>query len=201
VLFLAVPILVGLAFLGRQFLALWMGPQYAETCYPAMLILVMPMPIALAQTIGARILQGKGTVAPLFWLTLVQGALTVAIGVALVRPFGIEGVAWGSSIALTLQSLAVITLACRNVGAAISTYLLRAWMLPALAALVLVGVATISRSYISAISHWGTLCLTVLIGLTMYFPLVVLLDSSLRRLLRRLSSLLISWSSQRFEAT
>src|SRR5436309_2806546 len=60
VLWLILPVQLGLLLLGRPFLLLWMGPEYAELSYPTLAILALPLSLALSQSVSARILYGTG---------------------------------------------------------------------------------------------------------------------------------------------
>jgi len=186
-LYLAVPIQVGLLFLGRPFIALWMGPKYADLCYPPLAILALSLTVALAMAMASRILEGIGRVRSLFASTVIQAVLTVGLSLLLVRPFGILGVAWGTALPLAVQSIVVIVIACRACQVRVLTYLLQAWTRPLLAAVFLAVVWSLARASFPPVSSWTALLATGLAGLMVYAPFVVVFDSSLWGLLRQVT--------------
>jgi O-antigen/teichoic acid export membrane protein len=185
-LFLGLPITLGLILLGHPFIALWMGPRYAELCYPALVILSLPLPLALVQGISTRLLEGIGKVASLSAVTAVQAVLMIAVSIALVKPLGIEGIAWGFTVPLVIQSMVVVVMACQASDVRISKFIARACVLPAATAGFLALVWLAARWWLGPISSWAGLLAIGTAGLVGYSVLVACLDPSLRRLARRL---------------
>ncbi len=194
-LYLVIPIQIGLCFLGRPFLALWMGPKYADLCYPVLAIITMSLSLALAMGMASRILEGVGKVASLFGSTVIQAVLTVGLSIALIRPFGIKGVAWATAVPLAVQSVVVIAIACRAAHVRFPSYLYHAWSKPLLAGCFLAAVWYLAGVWLPPISSWVGLFATGLGGLALYFPLLICLDPSLRRLAAAL------WARSRPSAT
>ena len=62
VLYMAIPIEAGLLIFGHDFLALWMGAEYAKACYGIMTVLSIPMFLVVSHAIPARMLEGIGRV-------------------------------------------------------------------------------------------------------------------------------------------
>src|SRR5439155_15911270 len=94
VLYIVLPIHLGLVLFGSPFLARWVGgPQYAEWCFPAMAILSATLTIGVAQSVAARILYGLGALRLFARMALVEAVLNLALSRALVGPMGREGVA------------------------------------------------------------------------------------------------------------
>jgi O-antigen/teichoic acid export membrane protein len=181
-LFLAMPVQVGLLVLGRPFIALWMGPAYADACYPALAILALSFTPALAMGMAARILEGVGRVGSLFVCDLLQSLLIVTLSIVLVRPLGIVGVAWAAAVPLTVQSVIVILVACRVSQTRFLAYLVRSWARPLIAAGLLTVVWSLANTWLSPASNWGTLFSVGFGGLLLYLPVVLCFDANLRRL-------------------
>ena len=73
VLYLVLPIHLGMLFFGRPFLARWIGgPQYADWCFPAVAILSATLTIGVAQSVASRILYGMGKLRLFARLALVE---------------------------------------------------------------------------------------------------------------------------------
>ena len=137
VLYLVLPIHLGMLFFGGPFLARWVGgPQYAEWCYPTMAILSATLTIGVAQSVAARILYGLGMLRLFARLALVEAALNLALSLALVGPMGLEGVAIAVAVPNVFFCLFAIGYACSVLDVPIRRYLLGAWVKPLLVAVV-----------------------------------------------------------------
>ena len=191
---LTVPIQIGLVFLGHPFITLWMGPKYADLCYPPLAILALSLTPAMAMAMSARILEGVGSVASLFWTNVVQSLLTLALSLVLVRLLGIRGVAWATAVPLVVQSIVVIAIACHASHVPLMTYLLRAWPAPLLGGGFLAIIWHLAAKWFPPISSWLVLLTTGLAGLALYFPLIISLDSTLRRHMGHTLATLTTWS-------
>src|SRR5207244_5239375 len=95
VLYLVLPIHLGLLFFGGPFLIRWInkGPEYAAWCYPAMAILSATLTIGVAQSVASRILYGMGRLRLFARLALVEAGANLALSLLLVGPFGLAGLA------------------------------------------------------------------------------------------------------------
>ena len=137
VLYLVLPIHLGLMFFGAPFLARWVGGgQYAEWCFPTMAILSATLTIGVAQSVAARILYGMGTIRLFARLALVEAFLNLGLSLALVGPYGLEGVAIAVAVPNVLFCLFAIGFACRTLGVSSGCYLRSAWARPLAAACV-----------------------------------------------------------------
>jgi O-antigen/teichoic acid export membrane protein len=134
ILWLILPIQVGLFFLGKPFLTLWMGPDYAEASYPTLVILALPLALLMSQSVSARILYGTGRLAWYVWAAVGEAVANLLLSVVLVRALGIEGVAWGTAMPNLAFSLAVVAYICRAVGVNLVEYLRRSFLPPLLVA-------------------------------------------------------------------
>jgi O-antigen/teichoic acid export membrane protein len=114
-LYFTLPLEFGLLVLGYPFLALWMGKRYADAGNAALVVLALPLVLSALGMVAARVLQGIGHVRSLAILTWCQAVLTVALSIALGYPYGIEGVAWGVSLAVAVAAPPTIVLACRYI--------------------------------------------------------------------------------------
>jgi O-antigen/teichoic acid export membrane protein len=137
VLYLVLPVHLGLLFFGRPFLARWIGGlQYADLCFPAVAILAATLTIGVAQSVAARILYGMGKLRLFARLALVEAGLNLALCFALVGPYGLVGVAVAVAIPNVLFCLFAIGYACFVLEVSAARYFLASWLKPALAACV-----------------------------------------------------------------
>lgn len=173
VLYLVLPIHLGLLFFGGPFLARWVGgPQYAEWCYPTMAILSATLTIGVAQSVAARILYGLGMLRLFARLALVEAALNLVMSLALVGPMGLEGVAIAVAVPNVLFCLFAIGYACSVLEVPIRHYLLGAWLKPLLVAVVpaciwwFVSPAEATWLGIGSGIAWGLLPYAIAVGLS-----------------------------------
>jgi O-antigen/teichoic acid export membrane protein len=103
------PVVAGLVTLGRPFLVLWVGPSFAEQCYPVLVILALSLVLMAAQSTSARIFYGVGRLGRLARMALIQAFANLALSLLLVRPFGIQGVAWGTTIPFVIFCIVSIS--------------------------------------------------------------------------------------------
>lgn len=90
-------ILFGFILFGHQFIILWAGPDYSETYYIA-LLLIVPLTVPLIQNIGITILLARNKVKfrSLFYLVLASGS--VILQLIVVKKYG--GIGSAAAIAL-----------------------------------------------------------------------------------------------------
>ena len=187
-LYLTAPIQIGLFFLGRAFIALWMGPKYVNLCYPPLAILALSLTPAMAMAMSARILEGVGKVANLFWTNVVQSLLTLSMSLVMVGLLGIRGVAWATALPLAVQSIVVIAIACRECGVKLWAYALHAWTTPILAGAFLAAVWGGTSWCLPPITTWSELFAVGSGGLASYALAVLCIDPNLRRRAQRIAS-------------
>jgi O-antigen/teichoic acid export membrane protein len=165
VLYLVLPIHLGLLAFGRPFFARWVGPPYAEWCFPAMAVLSATLTIGVAQSVASRILYGMGKLTLFARLALVEAAANLALSLALVGPLGVAGVAAAVAVPNVLFCLFVIAYACRTLEVGTRTYLFASWLRPLCAACV---PAAVWLAVIPAEATWLSIAGCVLAGLVPY---------------------------------
>lgn len=137
VLYLVLPIHLGLLFFGAPFLARWMKDErFAAWCFPAMAVLSATLTIGVAQSVASRILYGMGKLKLFARLALVEAAVNLALSLALVGPFGLVGVAVAVAVPNVLFCAFVIGYACFTLDVGVWRYLRASWAKPLCAASV-----------------------------------------------------------------
>ena len=180
-LYFILPIEFGLLVLGHPFLAIWMGQKYADAGYGTLIILSVPLALYAIAMVASRVLQGIGKVRPLAFLTAMQAVLTVALSVALARPYGIEGVAWGVSMALALAAPATAILACRCVQVSFLTLLRQASWGPLLASAVAAAVWIVGKQWLP-MDKWVAPFGVGILGMARYSIIVLFLEPDIRHM-------------------
>jgi O-antigen/teichoic acid export membrane protein len=173
VLYLILPVHIGLIVFGKPFLTIWLGsPDYATRCYPALVILSATLSLVLAQSVASRILYGMGKLRRFAFAALGEAALNLTLSLLLVQSLGIVGIAWAAALPNLLFCLFVISYACRTLGVRAPEYLCATWLRPLMVAIVPV---TIWLSGWTVIG-WGSLALAIAAGLIPYGLAVVAIE-------------------------
>ncbi len=185
VLWLILPAQLGLVLLGKPFLALWMGPDYAVSSYPTLAILAAPLSLAVSQSVSARILYGSGRLRWFARVALGEAVVNLALSVALVGPLGIEGVALGTAIPNVVVNGALALYICRGLGVGLATYLRRSFLAPCAAA-VLLGAGWLAAGRQLEPASWASLAAVAVLGAGAYLAVALLVECGPRALLDRL---------------
>ncbi|MFO0825436.1 MAG: polysaccharide biosynthesis C-terminal domain-containing protein [Gemmataceae bacterium] len=137
VLYLVLPIHLGMLFFGKPFLTRWIGgPEYAEWCFPAVAILSATLTIGVAQSVASRILYGMGKLRLFARLALVEAAVNLVLSLVLVGPLGLVGVAIAVAVPNVCFCLFVIGYACFVLEVRPLRYMIASWLKPLCAACV-----------------------------------------------------------------
>jgi O-antigen/teichoic acid export membrane protein len=188
VLWFILPIQAGLHLLGKPFLTLWMGPDYVGWSFPTLTILALPLSLLISQSVSGRILYGLGQ---LRWFTIVmigEALSNLLLSLVLVKPLGIEGVAWGTTIPSLVVNLMVAIYVCRLLGVGFREYLRLSVLPPLAGAGLLAGGWFLLVQWIPPI-NWGFLVIVTAAGLAGYFLLAILLELGPRGIRRRFEGL------------
>ena len=121
--FVAFPLTAFVAVAGQSLITVWVGSRYVSS-YPVLLVLLLPTCLYLAQAGSPKLLYGMARHSMLARIFLLEGLVNIALSIALVRWYGILGVALGTAIPMALTSLFVLPLyVCRLLRLRLSTYL------------------------------------------------------------------------------
>lgn len=180
-LYFITPIEIGLLVFGHAFLSLWMGKGYAQAGYPTLVILSGPLVLSAIGMIASRVLGGLGEVRAQAKLTALQAVLTITLGIGFVTSFGIEGVAWGASLALACVVPLTTFLACRRVQLSILALLQQTIWGPLLAS-TCAALVWLFATYWLPIDSWAMLIGIGIAGMVPYFLVALALEPQVRRL-------------------
>jgi len=177
VVYLILPVHLGLIVFGRPFLAVWLNdPAYADRCYPALVILCSTLTLVVAQSVAARVLYGTGRLKWFARAALLEALANVALGLALCPRFGIVGVAIGVAVPNLVMCVWVIGYTARGLGVPLRTYLGEAWLRPMVAAAVPLIVWLLAGWRVDG---WGTLALALLAGVVPFAVTVLACEGKL----------------------
>jgi O-antigen/teichoic acid export membrane protein len=136
VLYIVLPVNLGLWLFGRPFLHRWVGIEFVEASFPAAAILAATLSLGVAQSVTARVLYGMGRLRLFARMALLESALNLGLTLLLIRPFGVEGVAVAVAVPNVLFCLFVIGFTLRTLGISLRDYLRIGWRKPMLANLL-----------------------------------------------------------------
>ena len=116
---------------GKAFITRWMGSGYSDS-YLALAILSVGIVFERIQTISVNLVYGLSKHKVYSWISISEGAANVVLSLLLVKPYGIYGVALGTTIPMLVTNLIVMpayitriidlnrTLYLRTVGTALT---------------------------------------------------------------------------------
>lgn len=178
VLYLILPVQLGLIVFGRPFLTVWMhDPGLADEAYPVLAILAATLSLSVAQSVAARILYGTGRLRLFARMALGEAALNAGLGIALCSAFGVMGMAVGAAAPNLLMCVWVIGYTLRVLGVSWATYLRDGCFRPLTAATVPLAIWLLGGWEVHG---WRTFGVALMAGLMPYGVVVLGLEGRLR---------------------
>lgn len=92
---------------GRPFITRWMGPSYVDA-YPVLVALTVGLTFFLWQTVSISLLYGTSKHKFLAIFNVTEAVANLVLSLALVRHYGMLGVALGTTLPITINALVVI---------------------------------------------------------------------------------------------
>ena len=102
-----VPIAVTVFMLADRLVTVWVGPRMFASA-SIMRILALAVILRVGTATSTTLLKGAGWIRFVAVVNIVTGLANLALSVALLRPFGIDGVAWGTLIPIAGSSMFVL---------------------------------------------------------------------------------------------
>src|SRR6185503_16078366 len=159
-LVMVVPITAALILLADPLVHAWLGSKAANMAgtIPIIQILAIAVAIRVGNATGTTVLKGAGQHRMLAFVNIATGLVNLALSTALIRPFGLQGVAYGTLIPIAVSAIFIVfPAACRRVGLTLGEAV-RHSVFPALWPALIVGVVLAVTRHISS----GTLLAVVL---------------------------------------
>jgi O-antigen/teichoic acid export membrane protein len=170
-------------FSAQDFFRLWVGHSYAEPAgYPSIAtvfyILIVASMISVSQRIGYQVLLGTRRVKLAALIFAAEGVSNLVISLALIRSYGLVGVALGTLIpAILFEGLLQPVLVCRSLQITLRTYCREVLLRPLLAALVLVPLL-VTLKLLTYAQNWMTFLFNVSQMIALAGPLALLIGLS-----------------------
>lgn len=126
-LIVSMPIVISLFFYGDDFIGLWMGPEIGDRSRWVLRLLLIGFGLATSQLIAHGILKGISRHKVLAYIMITEALVNLGMSVALARPYGIEGVAFGTMVPLMAATVAIIIYTCRLLQMSVCRYFWQAY--------------------------------------------------------------------------
>ncbi len=148
---LITPITATFMIRGETFITLWMGPEYAPLSGEVLIILAVSVWVEASRSVAIHSLTGMGKQNILIPGIALEAACKLALSVALVRPFGIVGVAVGTLIPSLLVNWGFVP-RCLSIAAGIPVRLFQrnALLLPTIACVPFVLASAVLERFVPA---------------------------------------------------
>jgi O-antigen/teichoic acid export membrane protein len=155
-LLIALLLCLGFVFLGRQFIILWMGPEYAGSSV-ILMVLVIAQVGAIAQYASTLILSAMARHQALAYIALGEGVANLILSIVLVKRIGLIGAAWGTVIPDVICTAIVIPVyVLRVLDLSLRDYLVDGCLRPLAAAIPVAGLAFLVARNAERVT-WGRL--------------------------------------------
>jgi hypothetical protein len=122
VLYLGLPVQLGVWAFGGPFLRRWLGETVADAAAVPLAILGGTLVLTVVQSTASRVLYGLGELRIFARLALAEGLIAVALTAVLAGPLGLAGAAWASAIPHAAFCAAVVVLTVRTLAIPASQY-------------------------------------------------------------------------------
>jgi O-antigen/teichoic acid export membrane protein len=166
---LMLPIGITLLLRGKTFIGLWMGPQYSQTSGTILQILLISQFFTIANSTAGQIAYGVDKHKSVATWAAIEAVFNLSLSLILVKTVGLYGVAWGTSISMSIIHLIFWPrYVKRELGIPIRTYLWEAWIKITLCAIPFAVTCVLVDRYLHAsslVSFFGQ----VLFTLPIYF--------------------------------
>ena len=134
-LFVGLPPIVAYLVLGPQFIALWMGPEFASQAGAVLLVLAVAALFSCPHHTMSSVLYGMSRHSVIAYLRVAEAAINVVLSIVLIQDYGLVGVALGSAIPhVVFVTLILPVVVCRRVGLPVRTFFAGAYLGPLLSA-------------------------------------------------------------------
>jgi len=128
------PVLLVLFIAGDDFIRLWMGPEFETKSGRVLIILLVGSIFALSQLIAHAILKGIARHKIYAYILCSEVVVNLLLSIYLAPIYGIEGVAYGTTIPLIIANVVLIPyFTCRELKLNYFKYILESYLHPLLA--------------------------------------------------------------------
>jgi O-antigen/teichoic acid export membrane protein len=164
----------------QDFFRLWVGPAAEPSGYPSIAsifyVLIVASMISVAQRVGYQVLLGTRRVKLLALLFAAEGVSNLVISLALVRNYGLIGVALGTFIPATVfQGVVQPLIICRALQITSKTYCREVLQRPIFIALAIVPLLLVLSDLMLRSYNWMILLLNISLSMSIAIPVVLVI--------------------------
>lgn len=139
---ISLPILLVYVIMGREFIHLWMGEDFAAAAAEVLIVLAVTQIFSAPHHTVTSVLYGMSRHRFIAVLRILEAAVNLPLSIYLVKRMGLVGVAWGAAIPHVLMTTVLLPLfACRTIKLGWFDYLWQVYVIPLLAAIPLAACA------------------------------------------------------------
>jgi O-antigen/teichoic acid export membrane protein len=147
-LLIILPLCLGMIFLGRQFITVWMGKEYASSSL-FLTVLALAQFSSMSQYVSVTLLSAMARHRVLAYLVFAEGVANLALSLFLVHRIGLVGVAWGTVIPNLFSTLLIVpAYTLRVLGIDWREYVSQVFLRPVACALPLLAIGAFCYSRI-----------------------------------------------------
>lgn len=163
-----------LILIGKDFIAIWMGESFREPAGNVLIILAISYLFYLTQRgVGHPILMGISKLKLPTYLMLFTALLNLGISIVLGKQYGINGVAWGTTIPNLLNTIVMIYYTTRILDINPLKYFGQTILLPTLSGIFIVAPILLVKNYLVIDSYLKFFAVAALVA-AIYFIAVYL---------------------------
>lgn len=122
-----IPLGITLIIMGKVFITLWLGSEFATQAYLILIILTIPQINAMSHGCGS-VLFGINKHKVNALSAVGEAVVNLVLSVILVKRIGLKGVALGTAIPLIITSLIIPIYTCRVIGLSFGDYIKKAFV-------------------------------------------------------------------------
>jgi O-antigen/teichoic acid export membrane protein len=186
------PAMIVLVAWGRNFIRVWVGPDYVST-YPTLLVLACGVFATLVQGTAGHIILTLSKHRRLAIVALVEAAVNLLLSILLIRPFGIIGVAFGTTLpTLVVAYVITIPYAAQLVGVPVWNVYKKILIPAALACVFAAAAALVNQSF--EFQNLPQLVAGAAVVFVSFFAVNILLDSAERHIYLEILEHRLGWS-------
>jgi O-antigen/teichoic acid export membrane protein len=167
-LLILLPVVIAFLIVGKEFIGLWMGPQYVMVAGTVLMLLAIPVLFAPLQMTSNQLLYGVNRHQVYAYIAVVEAAVNLGLSIILARTIGVVGVAWGTMIpAVIIEGLIVPSYTAGVLKQPVLPLYWRAWIGPVALSLPYATWLFVSH-HIGWPITWPGFVLTITTGLLIY---------------------------------
>ena len=141
-------------FLGKDFIAIWMGESFREPSGNVLIILTISYVFFLVQRgVGHPILMGTSKLKFPTYIMITTAIVNLLLSIVLGKYYGIIGVAWGTSIPNLINTVIMIFYTTNYLKINPFSYITKTILFPSLSSVFFIGPVLLIKYYISVDSY------------------------------------------------